>query len=69
MRNGPVPTLTVEDKAMRKAVIDDFCARNGVQTIRAVDEPLPVEELMRFGSAIGYRHGRLSPVSRQVVRR
>lgn len=35
------PYLSTSDLAMRKARIDDFCAKNGIETIKSVAEPLP----------------------------
>lgn len=39
-------SLTFEEKALRKAVIDDFCARNGVEHIPAVPVVFDIEAMV-----------------------
>lgn len=49
--------LTFDEKALRKAALDDWCARNGVECLPAVPQFLSQDELealaLKRGSWIG----------------
>ena len=38
-------SLSLDEKALRRARIDDWCARNRVETIRAIELTLSMDEL------------------------
>lgn len=61
--------LTPDEKWMRKARLDDWCARNGVEVLPAVEPVLSLDELEEIGSARGYRYGRLAAVKKLKARK
>lgn len=52
--------LTPDDKALRKQIIDDFCARNGVERIPAEPVVLSLDELVAMSLQRGSWMGRSS---------
>lgn len=42
--------LSPDDKALRKAAIDDWCARNGVEALPAVDRGLTPDEIAEMAA-------------------
>lgn len=51
-------SLTFDDKALRKAAIDDFCARNGVERIPAVPVVLDINAMVELSLQRGTWMGR-----------